>query len=100
MTTTCGHIFCEFCATFHFTNTHEPCCAVCRTPQALEQLISLHPAWESSSVREEPRPGPSEETVSSSPVHVRAIDYEAQQTADTIRRAIADQEDPDEALLA
>ncbi|KAI1791654.1 hypothetical protein LXA43DRAFT_1061173 [Ganoderma leucocontextum] len=48
MSTTCGHIFCSECATYHFAQTR-PICPVCRRPQTFEQLIRLFPEYGSTS---------------------------------------------------
>lgn len=67
-------------------------------------MIRLYPNWEDTSTRKDVsqdiRPVSPERSLSSSPVHVRAIDFDAQDTADVIKRAIADQTSPEEALLA
>ena len=77
---------------------------MCRNPHTLEQMIPLYPAWEDSATRDDARqaarPVSPEETVSSSPDRVRLIDYEAEQTVDVIKRAIAGQVDPEDAFLA
>lgn len=65
-------------------------------------MIRLYPDWEDGLSSKDTRPASpeAEEEISSSPIHVRAIDFEAEQTANVVKRAIAGQVDPEDALLA
>ncbi|KAI0748634.1 hypothetical protein C8Q80DRAFT_1354396 [Daedaleopsis nitida] len=97
MTTTCGHIYCLDCATFHFTAS--PSCAVCRKNQTLQAMIRLYPDWEADETRQNAFSSLQDESVSSSPTSVQSMDRAADEAITAAKQAIADRVDTEDALM-
>ncbi|KAH9928543.1 uncharacterized protein BXZ73DRAFT_48415 [Epithele typhae] len=96
MAAACGHVFCLSCTTFHFANT--PSCPICRKEQSLDGMIRLFPTWEDGEPRRDARPKSPVDAPPTSPIW--SINAQAERTADAVKRAIADQLDPEEALTS
>ncbi|KAI8982853.1 hypothetical protein BD414DRAFT_537872 [Trametes punicea] len=99
MATQCGHIYCLDCATFHFSQA-DPFCAVCRKAQTLENMVRLFPDSEEEYADLHAERSHEEEQLSSSPVSVMSIERAGQDAVNTVKKAIAGQEDMQNAILA
>ena len=62
MSTTCGHIFCSECATFHFAGSS--ICPSCRRAQTFEQLIRLYPGHRQAANESSDMPMPQRQDMS------------------------------------
>ncbi|OSD08351.1 hypothetical protein PYCCODRAFT_1441272 [Trametes coccinea BRFM310] len=99
MATQCGHIYCLDCATFHFSQG-DPCCAVCRKAQTLENMVRLFPDCEEDSAKGTVDESHDDEQISSSPVSVMSIERAGQDAVNTLKKALAGREDMQDAILA
>ncbi|TFK92262.1 hypothetical protein K466DRAFT_513814 [Polyporus arcularius HHB13444] len=97
MSTLCGHIYCLDCATFRFGS--HPSCAICRSPQTLEQMIRLYPDWEGEETRQDACVPDTNDAVSSSPISVRCMDRAAEEAVETVKYTIAGKVELDDALM-
>lgn len=97
MATTCGHIYCLDCATFHFTAN--PSCAVCRKNQTLQTMIRLYPDWEADETRQSAVSSLQDDTVFSSPTSVHSMDRAAEEAIMAAKQTIADRVDTEDALM-